>query len=87
MDYFTVTAAYLLVGRFPQEVGTAGPARLGSDDLTEKTDWINIPNMRPSGIRMGFHTESKTYGNCNCEVSDTQRLKVYFTNYYCTFII
>lgn len=42
---------YLSEGRFPQEVGTAGPAPLSSDDLTEekKTDWINIVMARPCG--------------------------------------
>lgn len=37
---------YLSAGQFPQEVGTAGPAPLSSDDLTEKkTDRINIVIM------------------------------------------
>lgn len=47
--------AYLSGGQFPQEVGTAGPAPLSSDDLTEKkTDWINIVIMWPCGVHAGF---------------------------------
>ena len=47
--------AYLSEGQFPQEVGTAGPAPLSSDDLTEKkTDWINIVIMWPCEVDAGF---------------------------------
>lgn len=47
--------AYLSVGQFPQEVGTAGPAPLSSDDLTgKKTDWINIVISWPCEVDAGF---------------------------------
>lgn len=47
--------AYLSEGQFPQEVGTAGPAPLSSDDLTEKkTDWINIVVMWPFEVDACF---------------------------------
>lgn len=47
--------AYLSEGQFPQEVGTAGPAPLSSDDLTEKkTDWINIVIMWPCEVDACF---------------------------------
>lgn len=47
--------AYLSAGRFPQEVGTAGPAPLSSDDLTEKkTDWINIVISWPCEVDAGL---------------------------------
>lgn len=47
--------AYLSEGQFPQEVGTAGPAPLSSDDLTEKkTDWINIVMAWPRKVDACF---------------------------------
>lgn len=47
--------AHLSEGQFPQEVGTAGPAPLSSDDLTDsKTDWINIVIMWPCEVVVAF---------------------------------
>lgn len=41
----------LSAGQFQQEAGTAGPAPLSSDDLTErKTDWINAGIMWPCDV-------------------------------------
>lgn len=41
-------ASYRSEGQSRQEAGTAGPAPLRSDDLTEKkTDWINAGIMWP----------------------------------------
>lgn len=54
-SYSRKMTAYLSEGQFPQEVGTAGPAPLSSDDLTEKkTDWINIIIVWPCEVDTGF---------------------------------